>query len=140
MQRITDIWQNLVRYLPNTNDQVVEDQEEEADDERQERDEQLEESYKNLYWTRLIRIEDFETGTSRKHVVYQDAYFLTPLVGAFGNRYRNGPSFRSDDLFRWEREIYGRRSLSGYNPNYVRHGCHFVRGFGQYFSKFPSSN
>lgn len=54
MQRITDLWRNLVRYHPpprEENPPVAED-----DDEDDDREAEISEAYRNLYWTRLISI------------------------------------------------------------------------------------
>ena len=52
MQRITDIWRNLVQILPR-NEQEPQIIEEEQPDER---NAELEERFHNLYWIRVISL------------------------------------------------------------------------------------
>ena len=55
MQRITDIWRNLVRYYPpNEENQRPED---ESEDESEDRDAEIAETYRNQYWTRLVSLQ-----------------------------------------------------------------------------------
>ena len=54
MQRITDLWRNLVRYHPpprEENTLAADD-----NDEDDEREAEIEENYRNLYWTRMISL------------------------------------------------------------------------------------
>ena len=56
MQGLTEIWQNLFRTRLNepVRPNQVQDEDEEQ---RQQRDEEIDESYRNLYWTRLISLQ-----------------------------------------------------------------------------------
>ena len=59
MQRaITDLWQNLVRYPGRDENAVAEqsDENESSDD----RAESIQETYKNLYWIRLVSLQNHE--------------------------------------------------------------------------------
>ena len=49
MQRITDIWQNLVSVLPENRRQSF--------DRGTDKGDELEESFRNLYWTRLESLQ-----------------------------------------------------------------------------------
>ena len=56
MQRLTDLWQNLVRYR----DEDVPDPDagdSQADHEQSQLDPDLGEQYKNLYWTRVVTLQ-----------------------------------------------------------------------------------
>ena len=56
MQRLTDIWQGLVRYLPaylNNQPQI----EQEHDNDRQVQQEEVETTYHNLYWIKLVSLQ-----------------------------------------------------------------------------------
>ena len=55
MQRITDIWRNLVRYPGGQANaaQARDEDEEESDD----RDQEIAEAYRNQYWTRLVSLQ-----------------------------------------------------------------------------------
>ena len=60
MQRLTDIWQGLVRYLPtDPNNQPLSEQE--LDNDRRVRQEEVETSYHNLFWIKLVSLQ-FEAG------------------------------------------------------------------------------
>ena len=54
MQRITDIWRNLVRYQPPPRQE--QEAESEEDEESEGRDEQINEVYRNQYWTRIVSL------------------------------------------------------------------------------------
>ena len=65
LQRITDLWPGLVRRVRRGNDDeepLLDNEEEQSseDDPLAVDENQLLEDYQNLYWTRLMRIEDFE--------------------------------------------------------------------------------
>ena len=54
MQLLTDIWTNLIRRQPGDPDRARR-----ADvEQREERDEEIETSFRNLYWTGLISLQD----------------------------------------------------------------------------------
>ena len=55
MQRITDIWQNLVRYRNQQQEEGAGDSQSAADD--KERDDELGERHKNQYWTRIVSLQ-----------------------------------------------------------------------------------
>ena len=55
MQRITDLWRNLVRYHPPPREEDPPEADDEEDDD--EREAEITETYRNLYWTRLISIQ-----------------------------------------------------------------------------------
>ena len=56
MQRLTDIWQGLVRYLPtDPNNQPLSEQE--LDNDRRVRQEEVETSYQNLFWIKLVSLQ-----------------------------------------------------------------------------------
>ena len=52
MQRITDLWRNLVRYHPPPREENPP-----AADEGDDREVEISEAYRNLYWTRLISLQ-----------------------------------------------------------------------------------
>ena len=57
MQRLTDLWQNLVRYR----DEDVADPDagdSQADHEQSQIDPGLGEQYRNLYWTRVVSLQE----------------------------------------------------------------------------------
>ena len=55
MQRLTDIWQNLIQRLPNNREvQQIEDQR--GPDEQSSENEAIGEQFRNLYWTRLVSL------------------------------------------------------------------------------------
>ena len=53
MQRITDIWQNLVQRLP-VNQNNLDTRQTELTERRRERNFELEKTFRNLYWTGLV--------------------------------------------------------------------------------------
>ena len=55
MQRITDIWQNLVRIIPTGQADPVDRDSSDGDD-YTERDVLIEEAYKNQYWLGIISL------------------------------------------------------------------------------------
>ena len=56
MQRITDIWRNLVTYRNEADDPWL-GEASQTDEEQMHRDEQISESYRNQYWTRIISLQ-----------------------------------------------------------------------------------
>ena len=50
MQRITDLWKSLVTIIPNN--------ESEQENERIFSNEEIESNFKNMYWIRLITMQD----------------------------------------------------------------------------------
>ena len=55
MQRITDIWRNLVRYHPPPRQEQEAEAEEE--EESEDRDGQINEVFRNQYWTRMVSLQ-----------------------------------------------------------------------------------
>ena len=55
MQRITDIWRNLVRYPGGQANAAAENHghEEESDD----RETEINETYRNQHWTRIVSVQ-----------------------------------------------------------------------------------
>lgn len=74
IHKITSIWPNLVRPIPSSQSQAAEseqdkdhDGEEGSGSQSEEDDEEaLLELYSNLYWTRLVTIENIQYGVDRK--------------------------------------------------------------------------
>ena len=56
MQKLTDLWQNLVRYRTEEADEP-DAGESQAEHEQQQLDEELGEQYRNLYWTRVVTLQ-----------------------------------------------------------------------------------
>ena len=56
MQRITDIWRNLVSYRNEADDPWL-GEASQTDEELMHRDEQISESYRNQYWTWIISLQ-----------------------------------------------------------------------------------
>ena len=70
MQRITDLWRNLVRYHPPPREEnPPEVYEEEEEDEREA---EISEAYRNLYWTRLISLQRGQDQRFQRWALAQD--------------------------------------------------------------------
>ena len=81
LQKITELWPGLIRgystdHFSSQNDQPSEpidgDGSGESGESNEFNEEQILVDYKNLFWTRLIRIEGYESGHSRKYKMGPD--------------------------------------------------------------------
>ena len=69
LQRITDLWPSLLRHGQNMDSDGSEGELANSDDEQESRATlrvdagQVQKDYKNLYWTRMIRVENYEPVT-----------------------------------------------------------------------------
>ena len=78
LQKITELWPGLVRYVQAEDDADSQehnddsDHIEEVDDAVVFDEEQLLLNYKNLYWSRLMSIDEYETGLARKWPLGKD--------------------------------------------------------------------
>ena len=78
LRRLTDLWPNLLRSSQrDQSDDEAPLLDEEAESDRGEDgleidEEQLLEDYRNLYWTRLMTIEDYEPDLDRKYPLGPD--------------------------------------------------------------------
>ena len=80
MQRITDIWRNLVRYPGRHDDTAAEnhEHEEESDD----RELEINETYRNQFWTRIVSVQQGPTQEIARHPLAADIIeSLTEIEG-----------------------------------------------------------